>query len=85
MYSTTMRNPHGYIVIDNDEHDTITCNHCNCIVVVTKDKPGGGCLKCSGLICDVCVDKNECRPFEQWLEKVEKNQDRDRFTRSIGL
>jgi hypothetical protein len=85
VYKATMRNPHGYMVIDGEENDTITCNHCNAIVVVTKDKPGGFCTKCSGLICDACVDKNDCRPFEKWLEKVEANQRRENFLKSVGI
>lgn len=83
MYSATMRNPHGYMVIDGEESDTITCSHCNCIVVVMKDKPGGFCIKCSGLICDSCVDVGKCRPFEKWLDKVEKNLDKDRLFDSV--
>lgn len=73
-----MRSPGGYGVYisayNNIEHDTFTCAHCNCIVVV---KPmmdpadmGGSCKVCDSLICGVCVGKG-CTPFEEKLKKWE--------------
>jgi hypothetical protein len=65
------------------EADTFTCPHCNTVVFlheanrkVDPDDPRlgyGFCLKCMKNICAKCADLGTCRPFERWLEKVEKD------------
>lgn len=91
-----MKNPGGYLVITDPEVscpievDTFTCKHCNVVVPVPpKSTPGGMCLKCSGLICDKCVDRDQCLPFEKILDEMERKitrtLERDRYLRSIGL
>ena len=74
----------GYLVITEPsapakEFDTITCCHCQRIVLVKKD-PGGFCLQCMKGTCGPCADLG-CTPFEKWLEEVE---DRGRFRRQLG-
>lgn len=84
-----MRNPHGYLTINEPdkpliEHDTFTCGHCNKIVIVPhKAKAsdcGGFCLCCMTTICSNCEKQGSCTPFEKKLEKMEA---RDRMLRSI--
>jgi hypothetical protein len=63
------------------EADTFTCVHCQKVTVVpVRSRPediGGLCRQCYGLICPSCVGK-ACRPFEKWLEEVERNVERNR-------
>lgn len=58
------------------EADTFTCCHCNGIVSVRPFAPaseaGGWCARCAKPICGPCADKGTCRPFEKWLDEVEK-------------
>jgi hypothetical protein len=82
--------PGGYAVLSDPsgvkEADTFTCGHCQHIVHV---KPladaadsGGLCKVCMKLICETCVDRGTCTPWEQQMERIEA---RDRFLRSAGL
>lgn len=86
-----MRRPQGYIIItDPDaptvEFDTITCAHCNRIVIVKpKEDPaslGGFCGMCTKYICSACNAQGSCTPFERKLEESER---RDRLRRQMGL
>lgn len=77
----------GYAVLTSPDGikqcDTFTCGHCNYVVHIPKDRmPGGTCGVCWKLICDPCVDKGKCDPFEKKLERIES---RDRFMRQVGL
>jgi hypothetical protein len=81
----------GYLLtssIENDrvvEHDTMTCQHCNRLVVIEhKCRPedlGGRCTCCGGLICPNCVGKS-CDHVEQKLERAEARYE---ALRSYGL
>lgn len=59
------------------EASTITCNHCNVIVVInperTRERPF--CVKCNHYICDKCksiqVVTGECRTMAQVLDEYE--------------
>lgn len=79
-----MRNAGGYAIICDPcapivELDTFTCKHCNRVVhVKVNEKPedtGGFCTMCTGLICPTCVDKGDCTPFEERLERMERRAD----------
>jgi len=69
------------------EQDTITCAHCNRVVMLhdthgvklPAEKIGGLCASCIKPICPLCVGRG-CRPFERALEKAEG---RDRLLRAI--
>jgi hypothetical protein len=67
----TVTGPYGEVV----EMDTATCGHCQRIIFF-KPKPapapGGVCMICYTIICDECVDKGKCEPFEKQLEEEEK-------------
>lgn len=72
-----MRNPHGNIIWTGGESDlvadTVTCCHCNAIVIVKLDMSNAGfCLKCFDHLCGPCADAGTCRPFEKALEEFEK-------------
>lgn len=92
-----MRRPGGYLICDDpdptkskgqvgrQENDTFTCGHCGRIVIV---KPlcdpadmGGLCGGCGALVCPGCHGRGVCDPLE---EKLRRDEERDRFRRSIG-
>jgi hypothetical protein len=87
-----MRNPGGYAVAYGPggvefESDTITCAHCNKVVLVPHGKlyeVTGGCHKCGPgkFVCLPCVGLGTCTPFEKALEAIEA---RHRFERALGL
>jgi len=58
------------------ERDTVTCIHCNTVVFIDPLKPvedfTGWCMRCMKFICLECAAKGDCRPFEKWLDKVER-------------
>ena len=60
--------------VGEQEHDTFTCAHCNCIVIVKPlcdpASAGGHCKVCDGLLCPQCVGKG-CKPFEKKLQEME--------------
>lgn len=76
-----MRNAGGWRTItEHDgrisaENDTITCCHCNGIVIV-KNGPDAPmpcmCLMCMKRICEACEKRGKCTPFEQRLERMER-------------
>lgn len=54
------------------ESATITCVHCNAIVVLNPDRsrPRNYCRRCDQYICDACAavpSDGICYPFEQFL------------------
>ena len=67
------------------ELDTFTCFHCNKVTWVRPKMDaadlGGLCKVCMKLICKCCVGKG-CDPLE---EKLRRNEDRDRFRRSLNF
>lgn len=78
----TVFNPDG----PTTETDTMTCGHCQKITEIKAgQRPedcGGLCKVCMQLICEVCVGKMTCDPFERKLERIEA---KDRFLRQAGL
>lgn len=61
------------------EWDTLTCCHCQRIIhIVPKEPiPGGFCVKCNKNTCEACHQVGTCRPFEKWLDEVEKKASRE--------
>lgn len=74
-----MLRPGGYFICTSPdatrEADTFTCKHCNGIVMVKPLAPpeemGGRCYQCDSLICQRCVAKGRCDPFEEKLKRIE--------------
>lgn len=68
------------------EIDTVTCGHCQRVVLLHEDSgkriedAHGVCLVCQQPKCDACRGKG-CTPFERRLEASEA---RGRLLRSIG-
>lgn len=69
----SVRNPHGNVLIDGvTVADTLQCVHCNAhwIVRTGSGITRGFCTRCMGPVCGPrCAT---CRPFERWLESVER-------------
>lgn len=64
------------------EHDTITCAHCNRIVIlVPKKECFGTCLMCYKPICLNCTKVGKCLPFEEKLNRIEA---RDQYLRYVN-
>ncbi len=91
-----MRNPHGYALWTGPEgppieSDTITCCHCNRIVIlnIQAQELGGFCTRCMDHICGPCADRGLCEPFERKLEEMEraitKQLERQRFFTAVGV
>lgn len=76
----------GYLLIDNRdapgspgvpagavfESATITCLHCNGVVVLNpnRKRPRGYCAKCGGYVCDTPACGLECRPFQKLIDQL---------------
>ena len=73
-----MRRARGYLTIADPERplierDTITCAHCNTVVIMKAGKDiGGFCRMCMRAICGKCADLGVCTPFEKELERQER-------------
>lgn len=86
----TARSGGSLIITDPDaptvEMDTVTCCHCNTIVLVgPRQDPadaGGFCRLCMKHTCGPCADLGTCTPFEAKLEKMEG---RKVFLRGVEL
>lgn len=82
-----MRKPQGYAVwtgaTATREADTVTCCHCNAVVLLTAplDQLGGHCRLCDKPVCAACAGK-ACVPFERRLEAIER---RGRLLAAAGL
>lgn len=79
-----MRRPGGAVIITDPsapthERDSITCAHCNRVVIVEHKQRaediGGLCKVCMGMICESCVSKGGCDPFEEKLRRFERRTD----------
>lgn len=87
-----MRRAHGYARWDGPgggltaEADTITCCHCNTVVIVPagKDSPAatGFCRLCMDHTCGPCGAMGKCTPFEKRLKSME---DRAKLARAVGV
>jgi hypothetical protein len=87
-----MRHPHGQVTILDPETrvvelDTITCAHCQQIVLVKPataatvyyvegpagrmEEPGAMCRLCMKPVCLRCHERGRCTPFERRLERME--------------
>ncbi len=71
------------------ESDTITCEHCNCVVHMHDRKTGQKlnnvlvhCKQCDKYICVPCAEKARCAPFEKKLEELDA---RARLFAAIGV
>ena len=71
----------SYLSIDNRasggkllEFDTLTCVHCNTIVVLNKQRKRqrGWCRKCNAYVCDSVGCMTDCNPIEQGIELAQK-------------
>lgn len=97
--SSLFRQPQGYLVISDPdptkskgqqavtEYATISCGHCNCLVMVdlkAPEPPTELCHGCSRNICMACVRERrntmKCDVIERKLERWEA---RDRFHREL--
>lgn len=82
-----MRRPHGYLTVFDPaplpgqakqfESDFACCGHCGRHFPVPPNTDvasvnGGRCRACNEPLCIECAKKNECRPLEAWLERVEQ-------------
>ena len=56
------------------ESATITCAHCNRIVVLNplRTRPRGYCAKCDHYICDEPGCGLECKPFAKLLDELQE-------------
>jgi len=60
------------------ESATITCSHCQCVVVLNPDRTRerAYCKKCDHYICDRCGQEYArtfvCRPFRQVLDEAQE-------------
>ena len=65
----------GGILVDGTQTaDTLQCCHCG---AHWERVPGSGrvrgyCMKCNAVICGKPECMANCRPFEKWLEDVER-------------
>lgn len=63
---------------ENYECATHTCSHCGVPVILNpqRTRPRGYCAKCDRYICERCALvwklTLECRPFQQFLDSLEK-------------
>jgi len=69
----------AYVMNDNrasggilDEHDAVTCCHCQAIVPIRKYvKQGGWCYNCDATVCWPCYNRMQtegCAPFMRQVE-----------------
>ena len=57
----------------NYESATITCAHCNTVVILRPDRsrPRGYCRKCDAYVCDLC-NGQECIPYDKLLDEMQE-------------
>lgn len=69
---------------DSGVCDTFQCGHCMYVQHVEPmgdpADAGGLCKCCMRLICERCVDKGTCTPWEVMIERME---DKARFAREV--
>lgn len=91
MFSHSARRAHGYATIiepgkSTVEIDTLQCVHCGGHWDV---QPGSGikrgfCTNCGGPHCGGPSCWN-CRPFEKWLDTVERHYQREQNFKLMGI
>jgi hypothetical protein len=70
------------------ERDTLTCGHCNKIMVIEYMQLadnityGGLCRGCEQHICATCYAVPKCNHIERWCDEIEK---RDIMRRSYEM
>ena len=102
LLNSLFRQHHGYFVsTDPDptkskgqqavvEKSSITCGHCNRIVLVPamckpEDMPYSLCWGCRRNICLACDDvRNRTMRCDTIEQKLERREARDRFLRDVG-
>lgn len=75
------RNGRGYLLVEQQavnaditpvrlEMATMTCVHCNRIVVLNpqRTRPRNWCIRCDAYVCDQQFCITECNPFQQSLD-----------------
>ena len=71
----------GYLMVDNrasggklEEYATMTCGHCNTIVVLRGDRkrPRGYCKKCHAYVCDNAACVVNCTPILKAVALAQK-------------
>ena len=76
-----VRGGRGTLIIDNrasggtyQEMATLTCAHCNCIVVLNPERKRSRafCQKCYAYVCDDKVCATVCSPIEKCVELAQK-------------
>lgn len=75
-----MRKQQGELTVTGvdgtERYETITCGHCNCVVVMKPDADpatlGGYCQCCMKNTCNKPRCNASCRPFEKRLEAFER-------------
>ena len=56
------------------ESATITCCHCNRVVILNPDRkrPRGYCAKCDHYVCDSSACGLNCTPFRKLIEQLQE-------------
>lgn len=80
----------GYMLSDNrvsggvlEEHDTVSCKHCQAILrIIKRQKEGYWCGTCAGHVCRRCASRGRCEPF---FRQVEHHLAQERSLRSMGF
>lgn len=73
------------------EVPTITCSHCQVIVVINslRTRARAYCRKCDHYICDRCgavaAQTKECRPFKQVLDEQQEQAARGEQLQRLGI
>jgi hypothetical protein len=63
------------------ESPTITCAHCNTVVILNPDRtrPRGYCRKCDQYVCDNPACNAECNPLIKTIDILQENAFRQEF------
>lgn len=75
----TIEAPDIHVV--RNEMPTLTCVHCNCIVVLNpmRSRPRSWCMRCDAYVCDKRYCITECNPFTESLELSVNNDGDDAY------
>lgn len=85
--------PQGYVCVSYSdgpvvECDTMQCGHCKGVMhfwvdptplTYSRIKHGGGCYTCGRQICEACVKRDRCDPWEEKIERIDRTLDFDRW------
>ena len=90
--SDRVRGGRGTLIIDNaitgehQEFNTLTCVHCNIIVVLNKERKRdrNWCHRCNAYVCDNLVCITECNPIQEGIELALSNPGKGPFIARAG-